>query len=254
MTEASGPVRLSVRTNAPSTFTTTIWRDGEALASRSATPELILNAAAGPAVYRADIRATDRPGAPLWVLSNPLYLRDPGARATIPNPPSLPAVTPGRVLFDTKTSAEWATEASPASKVALDVTGAFDGRELLVRFGLPGGDGAGEFAAVAVDTGDGLAAYRRLVFTARGERPMRLSVQLRAPLNAGGSDRWHRSVYVDSTASTHILPLDDFRPVGETRTPLAPLPAVRTILFAVDRTNTRPGTSGRFWLKDVSIQ
>jgi hypothetical protein len=46
--------------------------------------------------------------------------------------------------------------------------------------------------------GAAIAMYDRLVFTARADKPMRVSVQLRA--SQGEGERWHRSVYLDSDA------------------------------------------------------
>jgi hypothetical protein len=251
---AQGPVTLAVRTNAPPSFTTTIWRDGAALASRSATPELTVTAPAGAAVYRVDIRATDRPGAPVWILSNPIYIRKVEQdTAVAAAPPARPAPR-DRALFDARASAEWRTESAPESKVALDVIAGASGREMRVRYALPGGDGFGQYAAVVVDTKGGLAPHARVVFTARAERPMRISVQLRSAVTPTENDRWQRSVYVDTADAVHSLALDDFMPVGATRTPRAPIETVHAILFAVDRTNTKPGSAGRFWLKNVSLR
>jgi hypothetical protein len=42
-------------------------------------------------------------------------------------------------------------------------------------------------------------------------------------------------------------------PVGETRTVRPALAGVRSLLFAVDTTNTKPGTSARFWIKSAAL-
>jgi len=43
-------------------------------------------------------------------------------------------------------------------------------------------------------------------------------------------------------------------PVGVTPTPTAPLGDVITVLFVVDLTNSKPGTSGRVWFTDVRFE
>jgi len=76
-------------------------------------------------------------------------------------------------------------------------------------------------------------------------------VQLRT--EGGASDRWARSVYVDTTEQEHTIFFDDLRPVGQTTTLTPPLAGVRNILFVVDTINTRPGTSGRIWIKRAAL-
>lgn len=266
---AVGPVRLTLRTNAPASFTTTIWRNGAVFHQEPASPELTVEAAEGEGLYRAEIRAVDRPGAPPWVLSNAVVLRSVvrGETAlstrgsggaitplrTAPGGPPGAKANPFRILFDARHDIGWLTELSRDSKVAMDVVSASGGRELHARFGLPGGDVSGHFVAIVADLGaGGLGAAKQLRFTARSGAPMRLSVQLRVP-NSGDALRWRRSVYIDADSRPFDLAFDDFRPV-ERSTPHEPtLTDVRALLFVVDQTNTSPGTSGHFWLRDVGL-
>jgi hypothetical protein len=46
---------------------------------------------------------------------------------------------------------------------------------------------------------------------------------------------------------------DDLRRVGQTTTNTPPLAEVRNMLFVVDTINTRPGTSGRIWIKRAAL-
>jgi hypothetical protein len=80
---------------------------------------------------------------------------------------------------------------------------------------------------------------------------MRVSVQLRT--GGGAADRWARSVYVDATEQEHTIFFDELRPVGQTTTLTPPLAEVRNMLFVVDTINTRPGTSGRIWIKRAAL-
>jgi len=44
------------------------------------------------------------------------------------------------------------------------------------------------------------------------------------------------------------------RPVGVTHTPRATAENIRAIMFIVDTTNSKPGASGRIWLKNVRLE
>jgi hypothetical protein len=247
-----GPLTITVRSNAPPTFTTTIYRDAEVIHSASSAPELVVSAPATSGSYRVEVRASNRQPAPLWILGNPIYLRE---RVAAGKPPaSLRAGVVRRALFDARGSEAWRTEASTASRAALDVVTTATGRELRLRYALAGGAAFGEYAAAVVATPGGLAAGDRLAFTGRAERPMRISVQFRVTVSPSQDERWQRSVYLDGADSPRTVAFDDFTPVGRTRTPRPPAAAVHSIVFAVERGNTKPGSSGRFWLTDVTIQ
>jgi hypothetical protein len=44
------------------------------------------------------------------------------------------------------------------------------------------------------------------------------------------------------------------RPVGVTHTPRAVRNNVRAVMFIVDTTNSKPGASGRIWIKNVRLE
>jgi hypothetical protein len=249
----AGPMTLTVRTNAPPSFTTTIYRDAEVIQSVPSSPALIVSTPGSSGSYRVEVRASDRQPAPLWILGNPIYLRERAA-AGKPATEMRPGVT-RRVLFDARGSVDWRTEASKDSLAALDVVAAVTGRELRVRYALPGGTAIamGEYASAVASTPGGLDGDR-LVFTGRAERPMRISVQFRVSVSPSEDERWQHSVYLDSNEAVRTIRFNDFTPVGRTRTPLPPAPAVHSIVFAVERGNTKPGSAGRFWMSDVTIQ
>lgn len=254
-----GPVTLTLRTNAPPSFTTVVLRNGVVVASQPAAPELTLTGERGPAVYRAEVRASDRPGSPMWVLGNPIYVRMPRLTETSASATTRPRPRSGSgtalVLFGSRTSAEWHTEVSAASKAAIDIVNTPAGREMLVRYGLPGGDARGEFAAAVADTTGSMRGRTRIHFTIRSAQPMRVSVQVRVPPSDSAGERWQRSVYVDQTERTYALGLDDFRlPLGQVSPSPVEGDAVHGVLFAVDRVNTAPGASGQFWLRDVTVE
>jgi hypothetical protein len=78
---------------------------------------------------------------------------------------------------------------------------------------------------------------------------MRVSVQLRA----GENERWQRSVYLEAFKEEHTIYFDDLTPVGTTASVTPPLDRVRGVLFVIDTTNTKPGSSGRLWITSTAL-
>ena len=82
---------------------------------------------------------------------------------------------------------------------------------------------------------------------------MRVSVQLRNWAKPA-PERWQRSVYVDTFEQERTVFFDDLTPAGATSTWKPALEDVRSVIFTIDTTNTKPGTSGRVWLRNVALQ
>jgi hypothetical protein len=99
-----------------------------------------------------------------------------------------------------------------------------------------------------------LAGHDRLTFRARSDKPMRVSLQLRAPSSDASGERWHRSVFVDTTPREISVWFDDMRPRGATATSKPPLENIRWILFVVDTVNTATGTAGQLFLDDIRYE
>jgi hypothetical protein len=238
---------LRVRSNAPQGFAATVWNGATAVSADRHEPEFTVQVPPGPAAYWVEIRATGRlPDVP-WVTSNPVYVRPRdfvGTRAPVRAP-----ATRSLVLFDPRTSNRWRVEQDPASLGAVDFPDGERGPEVRWRFGLGGGTPASQYAALAVDTPAGLADGDRVSFVARAERPARVAVQLRAE-----HERWQRSVFVDTFNLDRTVYFDEFTPVGETQTWKPPLDKVRSILFVIDLTHAKPGTSGRVWISQPVLQ
>jgi hypothetical protein len=93
-----------------------------------------------------------------------------------------------------------------------------------------------------------IATYERLMFTARADRPMRLSVQLRS---SGGGERWRRSVYLDSMPRTVDVAFNDFRRVGSASSSPPELAKIDSILFVVDTVNNKVGSNGQIQVDDI---
>jgi hypothetical protein len=247
-----GPVTLRVRSNAPPEFTATV-RDGTTLVSGDHHEQSFsVTAPDGPGVYWVEIRATGHLPAVAWVTSNPIDVRAPESP---PTPPVRPPASRVRPLLGGPAPAHWSVENDPTSVAAVDIanitssTSSAAEPTVRFRFGLSGGAAVGQYAALVVDPPDGLAPRDRIGFTVRADHAMRLSVQLRSD-----HGRWQRSVYVDTLNQERTVDLDDLTPAGLTDTDKPPLAEIRSILFVVDSTNTKPGTSGRVWIASPVLQ
>jgi hypothetical protein len=251
---AAGLLTLHIRSNAPPGFTTTLWNGATVVSGdhheqdfNVQVPEITAGTAAD-GVYRVEIRAAGRSQALPWIMSNPIYVR-------VPMP--IVASTGGSVpatslpLFDGTSLSGWTVAQDPTSLGAVNVveTGTTRQPALRWRFGLSSGAAAGQFVALIADLTHGAATSDRVAFTIRAERPMRISVQLRTE-----RDRWQRSVYVEAFNREQTVLFDDLRPAGPTASDKPPLADVRSLLFVVDTTNTKPGASGRIWITGPVLQ
>jgi hypothetical protein len=249
--ETGGEMTLSVRSNAPAGFRTLIWRDNETVVSEAGESHVQVAVDGRAGVYRATIHSPERPSGPPWLIGNPIYLRE-GRQAPARRVPATPPV--GHPVFDGRSSSGWSTESDASSLAAIEAVQMVAGIELRLRYGLAGGPLADQYAGAAVETTHGVSPYDRLAFTIRGERPMRLSVQARAEFADAPAERWQRSIYVDASDREHTISFDDMRPTGSTRTPHPPRADVRALLFIVDTTNNKPGSSGRIWMRNVRLE
>ena len=201
-------------------------------------------------VFRVEISRDEAPGQPPvpWIVTNPIYV---GAHGTPPStPPRRPASTYA-VQYSDGPAPRWSIETSAASRAAMDVVTVTKGTELALRYAVGGAASSSPYAAFVLSTDASIAEYDRLVFTARANRAMRLSVQLREPRGVDG-ERWHRSVFIDTEPREIAVYFDDLRPLGTSRE-RPTLANVASVLFVMDTVNTPLGGNGRIWLDDVKF-
>jgi hypothetical protein len=199
----------------------------------------------GPGVYRVEVRAADRAGEPPWLYSNPIYVRD-GRSEPAPEPPAVPSES--RSLFDGKDAHEWRVEAGSGTG---EVTATAD-RELQLQFPVRPDP---EPVAVLTARSGGVAPFEGVRFTARADRPMRVSVQLRTNQPGALEQRWRRSVYVDQSPRSFQIPFADLWPVGPTATPSPPPEQVPYVLFVVDVFDRQAaGQTVRLWLSNLALE
>lgn len=242
--KADGPIMLRVRSNAPADFVTQIWRDLELMGEWRQEGPLEIAAPEGPGVYRVEIRAADRADEPAWLYSNPIYVRDANAQPVL-EPPAAPSET--RSLFDGKDVRAWRVEAGSGTG---EVTAA--GGELQLQFPVRSDP---EPVAVLTTQPDGVAPFEGVRFSARADRPMRVSVQLRTNQPGAAEQRWRRSVFVDQTPRSFRIPFADLLPIGPTLTLSPPPDKVPYVLFVVDVFDGQaPGKTVSLWMSNIALE
>ncbi|PWT83870.1 MAG: hypothetical protein C5B57_05945, partial [Blastocatellia bacterium] len=241
------PVTLRVMSNSPPSFSTAIWEGNRVVAAASGQSDFT-HMLERPGAYRAEISAPSPDGPIPWIVSNPIYVGVSyrGEPRRFERPSELV-----RALFDGRTSSGWWTEADPGSAAALDVSPTTSGEALRLRYRLAGASATNQYVTMAVNSPTD-AAFDRVTFTARSDRPIRIAVQLRVP--GQGGDRWQQSVYVDQSERGHSIDVNEMIPIGETRTPRPDSTAVRDIMFVIDTTHAVAGWSGSLWIRNVSVQ
>lgn len=245
-----GPITLRVRTNAPPEYTVNIWNGTQLVATPHHEQEVTVTVPADPAVYWVDIRSNGKTPT-TWIASNAIYVRGPQAAF---RQPVRPPATRSRPIFDGRSTAYWLVEHDAGSTAAVDTVTGGDGPELRFQFGLGPNAETHPYVSLVADRPESLAGDDRLTFTARADRPMRVSVQLRGVNAQGATERWSRSVYVDTVAQERTVYFDDLTPVGTTETWQPNLATVKSILLVLDTTNTKAGTSGRLWIRSPVLQ
>jgi hypothetical protein len=244
---AGGALLLRVRSNAPPEFTTIVYEGLRALTTVRDARDLSVHASDRPGVYWTEIVSTGRRFPQTWIRSNPIYVRGIASPAAPPPPPKSPEARLS--LIDEGAATNWNVEHDPRSQASVDVARGEDG--LVMRYALSAGANAHQFSGLVAATPNGLRPYDRLAVVARAEHPMRVSVQVRTE---DAKERWQRSIYVDTSDQRRTVVFDDMTPVGATSSPRPRLDRIGSVLFVVETTNAKPGSSGRLWVKAATLE
>jgi hypothetical protein len=216
-----------------------LFRNGQPIGSGAGALELSETAAGG--VYRVQ---AEWPGqtAP-WLVSNQIVI---GNRAPGRGPETLLAEPTGWI--DLRADGHpWSTEEhSPDSSGALTI----DGGAMRFDYRLGAGTPSGQFAALTGLVGAD-AGIDRVAFTARADRPTRVSLQVKLP--RGNAVRWRRSVYLDQTERTITVGLPEFEPADVVTTSRPNVTPLQSVLFVLDTLNSTTGSSGTLWISRVSL-
>ncbi len=248
---ADGPVTLSASlAPAMSDASMVVVKNGhEIIAESGSRPVTVEHGALeGAAAYRVEVRIPGAPGTPPvpWIVSNPIYVRP---RWSVPTPE---VREEARVLADSPGGRSWTIEKAPTSQASL-AAGVSTAGASAMKFTWRLGDGVphGQYAALALPvSGADFDGVDALELRLQAARPMRLSVQLRVP--QGGGLRWERSVYLDATPRSIVVPLREMRAVDGTRQQAVDLTRVDTLLLVVDTVNATPGSAGECWVGKVA--
>lgn len=249
-----GDVLLRASANAPPGTTLVLLQDGQRV-HEVTDGVLETNGGQDAAVYRIEAYTSGAPGEPPvpWLVSNPIY-------AGLAPPPAARPATPEPVSRIPARTGEAAAEQGPLDTSVVQTGPLTDDARARAFAGDPAiswnmalspGPPIGQFAAVAVPITGGLAAHDRVRFRVSASKPMRVWVQLRAPV--GNTERWGRTFYAGPEERLIDLAFETFRAIGVTSSPRAPLHRVDSLLFVVDTLNTLPGTNGSLHIFEVGF-
>jgi hypothetical protein len=211
-----------------------------------------VHAASEPAAtYRIEVRLDSAPGTPPipWIVSNPIYvLRSARSVRQVASP-----YESVRVLTDGQGTRPWTIEKHPASDARIGQGRAPDGTAAThFSWRLASGVPSGQYAALALPvSGADFADSNAVAVTLQAPRPMRVSVQLRVP--DGKGLRWQRSVYLDSTPRTVVVPFSEMRAIEAGPDSRVDINRADTLLLVVDTVNTVPGSAGECWVGPVRV-
>ena len=187
--------------------------------------------------YRVEVRIPGAPGEPPipWVVSNPIYFGaeapEKGGSRAAPAPRPL-QVSPGPSDI---APFPWRFEKDPASSAVVKTRGG----EVSLEYKLGAGERSSQFVALGTDLQP--QPFTAIELTMAGDRPLRVSVQLR---RADGA-RWGRSYYVDPAGSSLRIPIADLKPVGGgDANARIPAGEATSLLLVIDLANANPGRSG----------
>jgi hypothetical protein len=226
---AGAPVTFHSRVAAPPGSVSSLLRNGTVV-YRTADTSWRFDTDGGSAAYRVEVRtaaALGHPDAP-WIVSNPIFVgprRQPRVAST---------ADAGSAMAQLPVA--WQAEQDGTSQVAVERIGPAGVR---LRYTLGAGIPTNQYAAAAAPVPPDLSRFQGFRVTARADRPVRVSLQLRADRQPA-APRWQRSIYLDSTARSVSIGFDDMRPVLPIDPPHVPLPGADTLLLIVDLTNERP--------------
>jgi hypothetical protein len=225
MLPGESDARIVARALLPPGGEMVLLHDGREVTNGSG--EIRLGVADAHGAYRIEVRAPGSPGTPPvpWLVSNPVYFGR-AQQAAAPDPPRAPsaAIAPF----------PWRIEKDASSSGILRTSD----HEVALEYKLGDGPRDSQFVALATDLQR--QAFRSIDLSLAGDRPLRVSVQVRQ----SDGRRWGRSFYVDPAGSTLRIPLSGLRSIGPAAGPPMSSIDVTSILVVVDLANAAPGAAG----------
>jgi hypothetical protein len=201
-----------------------------------------------------------------WVLSNPIYVFDPGTveqrtrRAAWPPEPRPPA--PAMVLESFQGSSAFAAEFDAKSSMQRDVLDPYAGEDgrgagrIVFRLGVPDAANPHSWCALVSRARLDLGGRQGLVFSVKGDGVYRLWVQVRDenPASADeGTEWWAASVRTSPGWRRVAVPFSALRSINPKTDGRLDTDQVRGLVFLLDEASVKPGTKGTVWLDEVGV-
>jgi hypothetical protein len=218
----------------------------------------------GAGVYRLEAYV---PGASIpWVITNPIYIFDPPARAARDAAAAWPAAVaapPAAEVLDAfEGPTRFAAEFDAASTMEADVlvpgagTDGSTAAGLEFRLGEPGPGRPFVWCALVSREARDLAGRKGLVFSIRADGVFRLWVQVRDanPASADdGTEWWFGSVRTSTEWTRIAVPFARLRSLNPATDGRLDLDAVRGLVFVLDQGAVKPGTRGTILVDDIGV-
>jgi hypothetical protein len=203
----------------------------------SARGEIRFAVTGAQGAYRVEVRVPGAPGEPPipWLVSNPVYFGAVGPETGGSRAAPTPTPSPTRPAPSTAVIPPfpWRIEKDATSSAILRTSGG----EVSLQYQLGPGERNNQFVALATDLQP--QAFSVVDLSLSGDRPLRVSVQMRA---ADGR-RWGRSYYVDPKGTALRVPVSALTPIGSA-TGAPDTTQASSLLLVIDLTNAAPGRAG----------
>lgn len=218
-----------------------LLRDGREIAR--AGNEIRREVSDARGAYRLEVRLPGAPGTPAvpWLVSNAIHFGGGASRAAGARPQGAEGArgAGGAAIAPFP----WRIEKDASSSGILRTRD----HEVALEYTLGDGPRSTQFIALASDLQR--QAFAAIDLSLAGDRPMRVSVQVRL---AGGA-RWGRSVYVDPAGGALHIPLSSLKPITASAGSVVSGPDVTSILLVVDLTNAAPGRAGTLLVRASAL-
>lgn len=215
-----------------------LLQDGRIIMTSGGELRRVLTGARG--AFRIEVHVPRAPGTPAvpWLVSNPIYFGAEGADGAkgAEGAGAKAAAGAERAPEGARIAPfPWRIEKDAKSSAVLRV----EKFEVALQYKLAEGERSNQFVALATDLGG--QPFGAIDLTLAGDRPLRVSVQLRR----GDGARWGRSYYVDPAGTRLHVPIGDLKSLrpaaAETRISAAD---ATSILLVIDLANANPGRAG----------
>ena len=250
--EMAGPATIVVGADLPPYGELRLFQDGSLIA-KTTQSGLRFPVGNQPATYRAEavLSPSINSSATPWILSNPIYVGDPG-KPLIDRSVGEAAGTSVVLFTDESNVQKWKVEHEDASLAAVDSTPSVNGRELTLRYALSDAESK-PFVALVLEGLSDLDRINRIQFRVRGNAEQRISLQVRSS-DSNQDVRWGRSIYVNTEQREVSIRLQDMRPITQWSSWPVQSEGPVSLMFVVDTLNTAPATSGVIWLDDIRLE